>query len=103
ALRENRLVDVHDAFLTYQTDTAPGSSGSPLYNDRWEVVGLHHSGVPDTDAQGRTLSIDGKPWTQDMGEDRIRWIANEGIRVSRIIADLQDRVRGPAKTFLDEM
>lgn len=33
ALRENELIDVVDAFLHYRTDTAPGSSGSPVYND----------------------------------------------------------------------
>ena len=44
-LRENQLVDVFDEFLHYKADTAPGSSGSPVFNDRWEVVGLHHSGV----------------------------------------------------------
>ena len=44
-LRENQLLDVLDEFLHYETDTAPGSSGSPVYNDRWEVVALHHSGV----------------------------------------------------------
>lgn len=46
-LRENQLLDVLDDFLHYETDTAPGSSGSPVYNDRWEVVALHHSGVWD--------------------------------------------------------
>jgi len=61
ALRENHLVDIHDAFLTYQTDTAPGSSGSPVYNDQWEVVGLHHSGVMARDAQNRILAVDGRP------------------------------------------
>ena len=45
ALRENQLVDVLENFLHYQTDTAPGSSGSPVFSDEWEVVALHHSGV----------------------------------------------------------
>lgn len=27
--------------FTYLTDTLPGSSGSPVFNDEWEVVGLH--------------------------------------------------------------
>ena len=44
--RSNELVDVLDDHLHYVTDTEPGSSGSPVYNDQWEVVALHHSGVP---------------------------------------------------------
>ncbi len=85
AVRENRLLKVMADFLWYMTDTAPGSSGSPVYNDSWQVVALHHSGVPETDAQGNYLATDGTVWTRDMGEGRIKWKANEGVRVSRIV------------------
>ena len=37
ALRENRIVDVLDSFLHYEADTEPGSSGSPVFDDRWQV------------------------------------------------------------------
>lgn len=89
ALRENKLVDVLDRFVHYETDTAPGSSGSPVFNDQWEVVALHHSGVPKRDAHGRYLAVDGSPWTPDMGEGRLQWVANEGVRISRILAVLR--------------
>jgi endonuclease I/V8-like Glu-specific endopeptidase len=85
ALRENQIVDRLELFLHYETDTAPGSSGSPVFNDQWELVALHHSGVPKVDAQGRYLSVDGTLWTTDMGEQRLAWVANEGVRISRII------------------
>ena len=85
AVRENKLVDLLENYLHYQTDTAPGSSGSPLFNDQWEIVGLHHSGIPRKDETGRILAIGGGRWTRAMGEHRIDWIANEGIRISRII------------------
>jgi endonuclease G len=89
AARANRLVDVLEDFLHYETDTAPGSSGSPVFNDQWEVVGLHHSGVPRRDAEGRILSRAGVPWNRSMGEAAIDWIANEGVRVSRICRRLR--------------
>ena len=38
ALRENKIVDIPDRFLHYAADTEPGSSGSPVFNDQWEVV-----------------------------------------------------------------
>jgi V8-like Glu-specific endopeptidase len=88
SLRENQLVDVLDDFLQYKTDTAPGSSGSPVFNDRWEVVGLHHSGVWATNAAGQILAVDGSVWTEGMGEHRIKWIANEGVRISKLLAHL---------------
>jgi len=91
ALRENQLIDVLPDFLHYQTDTAPGSSGSPVFNDQWEVVALHHSGVPRKDDQGRILSIDGTPWTEEQGEQRIDWIANEGARISRIVRHIKQQ------------
>jgi endonuclease G len=68
ALRENRVVDVLDDFLHYSTDTQPGSSGSPVFNDQWEVVALHHASVSDPD------------------QKELGGVVNEGVRVSRILA-----------------
>jgi endonuclease G len=45
ALRENRIVDVLDSFLHYEADTEPGSSGSPVFDDLWRVISLHHASV----------------------------------------------------------
>jgi endonuclease G len=89
ALRENQLIDLLPDFLHYKTDTAPGSSGSPVYNDQWEVIGLHHSGVPKRDAQGNILTRDGTIWIPAMGEHRIDWIANEGVRISQIVKHIK--------------
>jgi endonuclease I/V8-like Glu-specific endopeptidase len=88
ALRENQVVDILENFVHYHTDTAPGSSGSPVFNDQWELVALHHSGVPAMDGD-KYLSIDGKIWDATMGEHRIRWIANEGGRVSRLVRHIK--------------
>ena len=100
ALRENKLVDLLEDFVHYETDTAPGSSGSPVFNDQWELVALHHSGVPKKDAQDRILAIGGGLWQKSMGETQIDWVANEGARVSRIVADLkQQNLSGRQRTL----
>lgn len=90
ALRQNQVVDIFDTFIHYETDTAPGSSGAPVLNDQWEVVALHHSGVPET-RNGKWVNIDGGIWKEEEGEERVHWIANEGIRISAIVADLKKR------------
>lgn len=91
ALRENKLVDFLPYFVHYSTDTMPGSSGSPAFNDQWEVVALHHAGVQKRDRRGRVLAKNGRIWKPEMGQDEIAWIANEGVRVSSIFEHLGKR------------
>jgi endonuclease G, mitochondrial len=89
-IRENQLIRRDTDVLWYSTDTLGGSSGSPVFNNDWYVVALHHSGVPD-ERDGRMRTIDGQVF--DPGrhkEEDIRWIANEGIRVSRIVDTLRE-------------
>lgn len=89
-VRENKLLKYadKDPYVWYETDTVSGSSGSPVFNNSWDVVALHHSSVPQTKRVGGKdvwLTRDGKVWSADMGDDAIAWKANEGIRVSRIV------------------
>ncbi|WP_234311818.1 endonuclease [Streptomyces griseus] len=99
ALRENQIIDLLDQFIHYETDTAPGSSGSPVFNDQWEVVALHHSAVPKTDGDGHLLAIDGTVWRRGMDEHRLAWKANEGVRISRVLEALSrlTLTAGPAR------
>ncbi|MFF4981202.1 endonuclease [Streptomyces sp. NPDC001046] len=104
ALRENQIVDVLERFLHYESDTREGSSGSPVFNDQWEVVALHHSAVPKADAEGRPLSIDGTVWRPEMGEQQLAWRANEGVRISRILRALHEvSLSGEAARLRDEV
>ena len=98
ALRENRIVDVLVNYLHYSADTAPGSSGAPVFNDQFEVVALHHSGVPARDVQGRVMNRDGAPWTSDQGESAVQWKANEGVRVS-VLVERAKSIAGSAEVL----
>jgi len=93
-LRQNGVLGVFDDWLHYAADTEPGSSGSPVCNDQWQLSALHHAGVPRTDEQGRILLRDGSPWSQTpVDQDRIDWVANEGVRISRIVDDMLRQIR----------
>lgn len=71
-IRANQIVKLAEGyskdFIHYTTDTDPGSSGSPVLNDQWQVVAIHHRAIADPDSP----------------EDSIEFIANEGIRISAI-------------------
>ncbi len=97
-LQDNDISKRLDNFIQYVADTMPGSSGAPVYNNQWEVIALHHSGVPDIfpdgPNQGKYRTPSGDVWQPQMGEDGIKWIANEGVRISSILADLQTKLAG---------
>ncbi len=74
-LRENRLVSRLSHVLHYVADTEPGSSGSPVFNNEWQAIALHHWGEPWRQKQ----TADGKP---------VPKYVNEGIRISAIVDEL---------------
>ncbi|MFE5285463.1 trypsin-like peptidase domain-containing protein [Nocardia sp. NPDC056611] len=53
-LHHNLVRHVDQDVLQYWTDTESGSSGSPVFDNRWRLVALHHGRAPDrADPQGR--------------------------------------------------
>jgi endonuclease G len=90
SIRENRFVKIQEDTLWYEADTSQGSSGSPVFNDQFQVVALHHMGVPKKSDDGKYyLDKNGQPILPVNGAidtARIHWIANEGIRVSKLTA-----------------
>lgn len=66
---DNKVSAVFGDLLQYSTDTEPGSSGSPVFNQAWEIVGLHHRG-------GGLAGPDGK-----------KYFTNEGILVASVMRD----------------
>jgi endonuclease G len=80
-------------FLYYSTDTLRGSSGSPVFSDQWYVVALHRRGVPETaTVKGKkvVLRTNKKPAATDDPDEVISYISNEGVRISRILARVDD-------------
>lgn len=44
SIQDNLLLDHDDVRLHYRSPTEGGSSGSPVFEDLWKVIGLHHAG-----------------------------------------------------------
>jgi V8-like Glu-specific endopeptidase len=66
----NVVRHVDDDVVQYLTDTEGGSSGSPVFNERWEVVALHHE------------------WAE-VTEGGVTEIRNQGRRIERVVEGLQ--------------
>jgi len=92
SIRENKFSKIGDYTIEYETDTAPGSSGSPVFNDQFQVVALHHKSVPRKSADGLNyLDKDGnviEPVNGKIDIAKVHWIANEGVRISVIVKDM---------------
>lgn len=102
AFRQNRVTKILETMIHYQTDTLRGSSGSPVFNDQWELIALHRRAVARTDAQGNWLDIDGRP--SGLDQDRTHWISNKGTRVSRILAAVSQAIVDPtSRAFIAEL
>ena len=97
AFRNGVLVElknnvVNDAFCYYSSDTDEGSSGAPVFNDLWQVIAVHHRALPKLDKNGNILDRRGKRISEEAAEKNpglVAWEANEGTRVSRIVAGLR--------------
>jgi len=101
ALRDNKVVKSLEHFIHYEADTQPGSSGSPVFNDQWELAALHHSGVPDQERPGVYRLRNGDEWDtrqplpypeQLRMWAKVNWLSNEGARINSIIADARSRL-----------
>jgi endonuclease G len=77
-MRENLLVHRGRNVLLYNADTNGGSSGSPVFNDEWQVVAVHHYAGASS-----TITLENGVTLPDT--------VNEGVRASRIATELLGR------------
>jgi uncharacterized protein YfbU (UPF0304 family) len=68
----NMITDVTDQYVQYMTDTQPGSSGSPVFDEAARLIALHHRGGTPTQYTGKA------PLTK-----------NQGVRIDRVYAGMK--------------
>lgn len=92
AIRDNRLLSVEETLCLYSCDSDAGSSGSPVLNDDWEVIGLHSRSISEVSKS------DGP------GPGVKKWVANAGIRASVIVKHLANAsLNKEQRTLCDEL
>jgi endonuclease G len=62
---------VDDEVMQYFTDTEKGSSGSPVFNEQWQLVAMHHR------------------WVEVKGDGDVPEFRNQGRRIERIVEGMQ--------------
>lgn len=72
-LFSNRVQNTYQRFLQYEADADFGSSGSPILNARWQLVGLHHAALAKWNDKRKEIEVQG----------------NLGIRICEIVKHLK--------------
>jgi len=78
SLHDNLLLDHDDRMIHYRAPTEGGSSGSPVFNQQWKLIGLHHAGSLEMPR------LKGQPGT---------YPANEGVWIQRIVQAVRSELR----------
>ena len=97
ALRENRLTDRLRCCSTTRPTRRPAPPARPSSTTSGRSWPCTTPACRRTDKDGNWLATDGTIWTRDMGEERVDWLANEGVRISRVLRALREQqLTGPA-------
>ncbi len=84
-MHRNIVTRVDGDRIQYLTDTNAGSSGSPVFNDRWEVVALHHRYTRLDRSGDAPVRPSGH---HDLGTANLADFRNQGVRIERVIDGL---------------
>ena len=88
AIKDNHVVKADSVVVHYVCSTEPGSSGSPVFNNQWEPVAVHHASVVSDGPEARPTVAAAEAAgvalpVGTLGEAPTRYL-NEGIRLSAI-------------------
>ncbi|MEO0899455.1 MAG: endonuclease [Bacteroidota bacterium] len=96
SIRKNYVVDFdnEDIYIDYLTDTDYGSSGSPVYDDNWNLIALHRGHVTIEDKKSKEnflamLETISKDVASEMKNNKLT--VNIGVKINDILRDLRER------------
>jgi endonuclease G len=78
-LNHNRLANFDDRYVTYFSDTQGGSSGSPLFNDDFKLIGIHHIGNNRVTIAGQSMFTNLGSRIEVVVQDIARQLATSGL------------------------
>ena len=81
SLHDNKINYVYDVTIRYSADTEGGSSGSPVFNNQWNLVALHQAGWGNADGSA----------------------SNEGIRIKAIVDHLTTQNENESSDILESL
>ena len=82
AVQKNQTDEIYADAIRYTTDTEPGSSGSPVFDNSWDLMAILHAGGERNDGV---------------------WINNEGMRIDEIVSDVRTQFQNTNTTILNEL
>ena len=76
-ISDNKVQSIYEKVIEYTADADFGSSGSPVFNNRWQLVALHHAMLVKYDD------------AETSSEQNVIVRGNLGVRIHQIVAHLE--------------
>jgi len=94
-------------FLRYRADSDYGSSGSPVFNEHWQLIALHHAAIGDLtleDITAGTPAAESTTSSPSPSAPPSQIYAQQGVRICRILQDLKQKSLSNSKlrNFIDD-
>lgn len=101
SLHDNKVRYVYDIGIRYTADTEGGSSGSPVFNNQWNLVALHHAGWVDASGNACNEGIRIKAIVEYLIKQNEAGSSVLLARLCNTVSACQDQTDGLTNTVID--